>query len=80
MKKSELKELYEMMFPGYPDIVSVKQLQVMLGISRHRAYDLINDGDLQAVIIGNTFKIPKVSVINFVTGGTNGGEKQCLKN
>ncbi len=28
MKKTELKELYQMMFPNYPDIVTVKQLQV----------------------------------------------------
>ena len=38
MKKTELKELYQMMFPNYPDIVTVKQLQVMLGVSRHLAY------------------------------------------
>ena len=67
MKKSELRELYKMMFPDYPDIVTVKQLREMLGISRQLAYDLINDGELQAIKIGNSFKIPKVSVINFVT-------------
>ena len=27
MKKSELKELYQMMFPEYPDIVTVRQLR-----------------------------------------------------
>ena len=32
MKKSELRELYLMMFPGYPDIVNITQLQSMLGI------------------------------------------------
>lgn len=67
MKKSELKELYKMMFPDYPDIVTVKQLREMLGISRQLAYDLINDGELQAIKIGTSFKIPKVSVINYVT-------------
>ena len=67
MKKTELKELYQMMFPNYPDIVTVKQLREMLGISRQLAYDLINDGELQAIKIGTSFKIPKVSVINFVT-------------
>ena len=39
MKKSELRELYLMMFPEYPDIVNITQLQSMLGISRHLAYD-----------------------------------------
>ena len=65
MRKSELKELYKMMFPDYPDIVTVAQLQKMLGISRHLAYDLINDGYISGIKIGNTFKIPKVSVINY---------------
>ena len=47
--------------------MTVRQLREMLGISRQLAYDLINDGELQAIKIGNSFKIPKVSVINFVT-------------
>ena len=67
MKKSELKELYQMMFPEYPDIVTVRQLREMLDISRALAYRLISDGEIQAVKIGNSFKIPKVSVISFVT-------------
>lgn len=72
MKKSELKELYGMMFPDYPDIVTVRQLQEMLGISRNLVYDLINGGEVQAVKIGNSFKIPKVSVINYVTDDRKG--------
>lgn len=78
MKKTELKELYQMMFPNYPDIVTVKQLQVMLGVSRRLAYKLINDGEIQAVKIGSSLKIPKVSVINFVTEERRGGEARCL--
>ncbi len=66
MKKSELKELYQMMFPDYPDIVNIAQLQTMLGISRHGAYDLINDGYIKAIKICNAFKIPKANVIEFV--------------
>ena len=42
MKKSELKELYGMMFPDYLDIVTVRQLQEMLGISRPLALSLIH--------------------------------------
>lgn len=66
MKKSELKELYYLMFPDFPDIVTVSQLQEMLGVSRHLAYDLINDGSIRGLKIGNAFKIPKVSVIEYV--------------
>ncbi len=54
MKKRELAELYAMMFPDYPDIVTVAQLQQMLGVSRHLAYRLIEDGALQSIKIGNS--------------------------
>ena len=66
MKKSEIKELYNMMFPDFPDIVTVTQLQEMLGVSRHLAYDLINDGSIRGLKIGNAFIIPKVNVIEYV--------------
>ena len=66
MKKSEIKELYNMMFPDFPDFVTVTQLQEMLGVSRHLAYDLINDGSIRGLKIGNAFKIPKVNVIEYV--------------
>lgn len=62
----KLKEIYTLMFPEYPDIVDIKQLQKMLGISRHLAYDLISEGTIRGVKIGNTFKIPKVNVIRYV--------------
>ena len=44
MKKGELRELYQMMFPEYPDIVTVKELREMLGISCKLAYKLIDYG------------------------------------
>lgn len=66
MKKTELKELYEMMFPNYPDILTVTELREMLGISRHLAYKLLGDGYITAVKIGSAYKIPKVSVIHYV--------------
>lgn len=66
MKKSELKELYKLMFPDYPDIVTTRQLQKMLGISRQLTYKLIGDGYIPGVKIGNAFRVPKVNVINYV--------------
>ena len=74
MKKSELKELYKMMFPDYPDIVTVAQLRKMLGISRHVAYELLAEKEISAIKIGNIYKIPKVSVINYVMTGEQGKE------
>lgn len=75
MKKTELKELYQMMFPNYPDIVTVKQLQVMLGVSRHLAYKLINTGGQNRFITENS----EGQCNQFRDRGAKGGEARCLK-
>lgn len=49
MKKGELRELYQMMFPEYLDIVTVKELREMLGISRKLAYKLIDYDDISSI-------------------------------
>ena len=45
-KKGELTELYKVMFTEYPDVLTITQVQEMLGVSRHLSYDLVNDGYL----------------------------------
>ena len=66
MTKTEMNELYKLMFTDYPDIVNVSQIQSMLGISRHMAYDLIGDGCIPGVKIGNAYRVPKINVISYM--------------
>ena len=56
MKNFEIQTLYKLLFTDYPDIVTVRQLQVMLGISRHAAYDLLTDGSIRGLKLGNAYK------------------------
>ena len=65
MIQSQIQGAYRIMFKEYPDMVTVAQLQKMLGISRHQAYDLINDGSIPGLKIGNAYKVPKVNVISY---------------
>ena len=74
-EKNRVKRTLQDDVSDYPDIVTVAQLQKMLGISRHLAYDLINDGYISGIKIGNAFKIPKVNVINYLM--EEGGEKNA---
>ena len=53
------------MFSEYPDIVTVEDIQAMLGISRHYAYKLITDGYIHGRKIGSAYKVPKINVINY---------------
>ena len=57
------------MFEKYPDIVSVPELCEMLGgISKKLAYKLLAEGKVFSVKVGRTYKIPKESVIAYMTG------------
>jgi len=57
------------MFEMYPDVVEVKDLCKMLGgISKKLAYRLLAYSDIFSVRVGRSYKIPKVSVIAYLTG------------
>lgn len=61
------------MFAEYPDVVDVEQLRKMLGgISRKLAYRLLASGELRCVRIGRSYRIPKLCVIEYLTGESAG--------
>ena len=66
ISKEELKELYKLMLTEYPDILDIRQLRSILGVSREYTYRLINDGYIHAVMVGNSYRIPKSGVIKFL--------------
>lgn len=64
--------LYKSMFKNYPDVVNVKQLQIMLGgISKKLAYTLLKNNLINSIKIGRQYKIAKADVILYLT------EKNC---
>lgn len=71
MTKAEIHALYEVMFTEYPDIVNVAQVQSMLGVSRHLAYQLIGNGYIPGIKIGNAYRVPKINVINYALSAGN---------
>lgn len=54
------------LFSDYPDVLSIKDLRQALGIGRAGAYKLLETGKIQSFKIGNTYKIPKSALINYV--------------
>lgn len=57
---------YNNIFTEYPDIVSRKDLQKMLGIGSSTAFNLLNSNKIKSIRIGNTHKIPKINIINYL--------------
>lgn len=77
--EDQKKEYYRTMFQSYPDIVTVKQAQEMLNISKDSVYDLIKSRKIGGQKIGNGYKIPKIFIIDYVTESENQVSKngQC---
>ena len=70
MKQSKKQQIK--LFANYPDVMSVYQVGVALGIGRTAVYKLLSSNSLQFFRIGNAYKIPKSSLLNYM-------EKSCSK-
>ncbi len=65
---SKVQALYPVMFTEYPDVVNTDQLCEMLGgVAIKSVYRLLREGKIKAFRIGKGYKIPKVSVIEYIT-------------
>jgi excisionase family DNA binding protein len=53
-------------FRGYPDVLTVKDLQKALGIGKAAAYGLLEDRSIASIRIGRVYKIPKTALINYI--------------
>ena len=69
MKEKDLRVLSKVMFTDYPDVVNVEQLCEMLGgASVKSVYRLLKEGSIQSYWIGKRYRIPKISVIEYLAG------------
>ncbi len=56
---------------NYPDVLSVKDIQIILGIGTTKAYDLAKSNAFHTVRIGSLIKIPKQSFLQWLNGSNN---------
>ena len=54
------------MFEMFPDILTVDQLCEAFQIGKNTAYELLNSGQIKAIKMGNIWKVPKPSLIDYV--------------
>ena len=67
MKKNEIRELYNVMFPDYPDVVNVEQLgQMLSGVSTKTIYRLLRSGEIKSKYVGKRYLIPKLYVMEYL--------------
>lgn len=54
------------MFERIPEIMTVKECQNILKIGKNTLLELIHSGEIEAFRIGNRWKIPKESVVEYI--------------
>lgn len=54
------------MFEYVPDIMTFKECQNVLKVGKNTLLDLIHNGEIEAFRIGNRWKIPKISIMEYI--------------
>jgi excisionase family DNA binding protein len=54
------------MLDNYPDILTIKEVMEILKIGRNKAYYMINHKQIKSIKIGNSYRIPKIALIEFI--------------
>lgn len=61
------RNYYELLFVAYPDVVTTKELRIMLGgVCEKTVLTLLQQNTIHHFKIGSVYHIPKVSVIDFM--------------
>jgi excisionase family DNA binding protein len=60
------QDIYRSVFKEYPDVLDVKQVSTLLGVSTKVVYRLLRNGSIVSLKIGREFRVPKVNVMKYV--------------
>lgn len=55
-----------MQLNDYPEVLTVKDIQTILGIGQSKAYGLARSGEFHTIRIGTMIKIPKYTFIQWL--------------
>lgn len=69
-REEKMVRQYSVMFREYPDALTPQQVQEMLGIGRRKTYELLQSGRLQSVRMGRIYRVPKLTVIDYLCGNS----------
>lgn len=54
------------MFESYDELITVEEMQQLLGIGKNTAYRLLRENKIKCFRIGRMWKIPKKSIEEFI--------------
>ena len=64
LSKTELS--YTLFLKEYPDVLTTKDLQSILGISGKTVSRLLHSGQIKSIKVGRNFRIPKIYLLQYL--------------
>jgi excisionase family DNA binding protein len=58
--------IYRSVFREYPDVMDVRQVSALLGVSIKTVYKLLRDGSIISLKVGREFRVPKINVMKYI--------------
>lgn len=66
MSNNSCSKQYNVRLKDFPDILNIRQLCEVLGISTKTGYKLLSKGSIAALKVGRTYRIPKIHVLTYL--------------
>ena len=57
---------YNLFLKEYPDVLTTKDLQSILGISGKTVFRLLHSGQIKSIKVGRSFRIPKIYLLQYL--------------
>ena len=59
-------EIYRSVLKDYPDILTVEEMSLALGVSTKTGYRLLRDNKIEHLKMGRTYRIPKAHLLTYL--------------
>jgi excisionase family DNA binding protein len=59
-------DLYNTVFKEYPDVLDVKQVSDLMGVSTKTVYKLLNTNVISFLKVGREYRIPKITLMQYL--------------
>ena len=59
-------QAYKTVLKEYPDVLDVKQVSAILGISTKTAYKLLREQKIEYLKVGRVLRIPKINLLAYL--------------
>ena len=63
------RDAYRIMLRDYPDVMDIQQMSEILGVSTKTGYNLLRNGNIVALKVGRTYRIPKAHILTYLKIG-----------